>query len=79
MEKFDNFFANFFSVLERIVLIFAISAFMLFCFLIAQKIFNYFSPPEKIEENGYTYHLVEEYNPPESIECYGETYVLVEE
>lgn len=83
MEKFDNFFANFFSVLERIVLIFAVSAFMLFCFLIAQKIVNYFSPPEKIEENGYTYQLEnyqpENYQPEQTIERYGETYVLVEE
>lgn len=79
MEKFDNFFDNFFSVLKSIALILAVSAFMLFCFLIAQKFVNYFSPPEKIKESGYTYRLVEEDKPPETIEKYGETYVLVEE
>lgn len=39
---------------------------------------HFYKPPEKIEENGYTYQL-EVFEPEQTIERYGRTYILVEE
>ena len=72
MEKIDDF-------VDIFVGLFCLSIIVFMTLFFAKEIFFHFFPPKTIEENGYTYHLVEEYNPPESIEYYGETYVLVEE